>query len=447
MSNLGRAGHAPRVHHSGGSLARQRHEHLVPRVEHGHDESVVLHVVEVGRPHLLRQRAAPAEEPPGAVVHGRSDRTRAASASGGGGELVSLPHLRPPEAAVHEPAESQEHARGDHDVAHVRVVEVERRDAEDEERRGQEQREGEGVHVHVAQPQALHVPPEHAQGAARRRRAHRRVVAAVQQPAAPLRAAHHHATVVDLDLHVLLVSLLLGCPARFFFSALMLGRCCPSGRLVGPPFPAQRAVRGVEAGDDGAARPEAVPDVEGPVGAVPAGEAPEQGAAVVLRDAGDVEQRHHHEHVRAVAGARGAVLAVHLPHLVPVAAGSLEAPAKEQHEVVEDLGVLVQAHDGEERVQDLVGHLRPPLARLRLRDGAVQHARHQHQQDQQARSHEPEPHQHRKVRGLLAPARRVPPKLGPFDLPHERNAEPPLASLLRVWLLRRPAKAEAAHEG
>jgi hypothetical protein len=83
------------------------------------------------------------------------------------------------------------------------------------------------------------------------------------------------------------------------------------------------------------------------------------------------------------------------------------------------------AHDCEERVQDLVHHLRPPLPHLLLGDGAVHYARHLHEHDQQPRRDEPEPHEHRQVRGLPAPAHRVAPQLAPLDLPHERHAEPP----------------------
>uniref|UniRef100_A0A0D3FZJ4 Uncharacterized protein n=1 Tax=Oryza barthii TaxID=65489 RepID=A0A0D3FZJ4_9ORYZ len=80
----------------------------------------------------------------------------------------------------------------------------------------------------------------------------------------------------------------------------------------------------------------------------------------------DVKQHCHDEHVRVVVRPRCAVLAVHLVDLLAVVAG-VGAPPAEQHEVVEDLGVLVQAHDGEERVEDLdhlVDHLRPLLPLL-----------------------------------------------------------------------------------
>jgi hypothetical protein len=414
---LGRARHAPGVRR-GGRLPRQRHQHgaALP-VARAHDvhEPVVLHVVEVGRPHLLRQRAAPAAEPLGAVAHGGAAAPPPAAPAR---ELVALPHLGPPEAAIEEAAEAQEHAHGHHRVADVVVVDVQRRHAEDEERRDAEQDEGEGVHVHVAEPEALHVPPEYAERARRRQRAHRAVVAAVEQPAAPLRAAHHHAAVVHLDLQVLLAVV----PGPV---ALLLPRFGRRRRLrvglVGL-LPSQRAVRRVESGDDRTPRAEAVADVERPVRAVLARVAPEQGAAVVLGEAGDVEQGHHDEHVRAVARARGAVPAVHLPDLLAVAVG---APPEEQHQVVEDLGVLVQAHDGEERVQDLVDHLRPLLAPLVVGDGGVEHAGHEHEPQKQTGGDERQPDDHREVLGLPAPARRVAPQLAPLDLPHERHAEPP----------------------
>ncbi|BAS90747.1 Os04g0590500 [Oryza sativa Japonica Group] len=79
-----------------------------------------------------------------------------------------------------------------------------------------------------------------------------------------------------------------------------------------------------------------------------------------------MKQHCHDEHVRVVVRPRCAVLAVHLVDLLAVVAG-VGAPPAEQHEVVEDLGVLVQAHDGEERVEvldHLVDHLRPLLPLL-----------------------------------------------------------------------------------
>jgi len=360
----------------GGRLARERHKHgaalPVARAHDGH-EPVVLHVVEVGGAHLLRQRAGPAEEPLGAVGHGRAAAPPPPPPGGGAParELVALPHLGPPEPAVEEAAEAQEHAHAHHRGADVVVVDVQRRHAEDEERRHAQQDEGEGVHVHVAEPEALHVPAEHAEGARRRQRAHRPVVAAVEQPAAPLRAAHHHATVVYLDLHVAV----LGTAAVVLRRSSAFSRRRRRRLLRVGLLPSKRAVCGVEAGDDGAPRAEAVADVERPVRAVLARVAPEQGAAVVLGEAGDVQQDDHDEHVRSVVRARGAVLAVHLPDLLAVAVG---APPEEQHQVVEDLGVLVQAHDGEERVEDLVDHLRPLLAPLVVGDGVVEHARHEH---------------------------------------------------------------------
>uniref|UniRef100_A0A0D3F9E5 Uncharacterized protein n=1 Tax=Oryza barthii TaxID=65489 RepID=A0A0D3F9E5_9ORYZ len=66
---------------------------------------------------------------------------------------------------------------------------------------------------------------------------------------------------------------------------------------------------------------------------------PEESAAEVLRRAGDVKQHCHDEHVRVVVRPRRAVLAVHLVDLLAVVAGA-GAPPEEQHEVVEDLGML-----------------------------------------------------------------------------------------------------------
>nr|ACR36940.1 unknown [Zea mays] len=302
------------------------------------------------------------------------------------------------------------------------------------------------MHVHVAEPEALHVPAEDTEGARRRQRAHRPVVAAVEQPAAPLRAAHHHAAVVYRDLYAVVLG-----TAGVVVLLRRIGRRRRRRLGVGL-LPSKRAVRGVEASDDGAARAEAVADVERPVRAVLARVAPEQGAAVVLGEAGDVQQGHDEEHVRPVVRARGAVLAVHLPDLLAVAVG---APPEEQHQVVEDLGVLVQAHDGEERVEDLVDHLRPLLAPLVVGDGGVEHAGHEHEEQQQPGPHERQPDDHREVLGLPAPAHRVGPQLAPLDLAHERHAEPPpraaapavvRAVVCRLLVAVAPP-AEAADEG
>uniref|UniRef100_A0A453I9V7 Uncharacterized protein n=1 Tax=Aegilops tauschii subsp. strangulata TaxID=200361 RepID=A0A453I9V7_AEGTS len=411
--NLGRARQAPGVRRRG-RLPRQRHQHgaalLVARPVA--DEAIVVEVVEVSRPHLLRERAAPAEEPLGAVAH-RGPPPAACCR-----QLVPLPHLRPPVAAVEEAAEAEEHAHGHDGVADVVVVDVERRDAEDEEGRDAEQDEGEGVHVHVAEPEALHVPPEDAEGAGRRQRAHRPVVAAVAQPAAPLRPAHHHRPVVYPDRHAAAVVL-----RRRAVTARLLARRRRLRVGVACLLPAQRAVGQVEGGDDGEPRAEAVADVESPVGPVGARVAPEESAAEVLGQAGDVQQRHHDQHVGAVARRHwGSLLAVHLADGLAVAVG---APPEEQHQVVEDPGVLVQAHDGEERVEDLVDHLRPLLAPVVLRDGVVEKPRHEQEQQQQPRRDERQPDDHREVGRPPAPAHRVSPQLAPPDLPHERHAEPP----------------------
>jgi hypothetical protein len=62
----------PSTTSSASATRQQQHENVVSHVEHG-DEPVILHVVEVGCPHLRRQCADPPEEPLHAVTHGYTD--------------------------------------------------------------------------------------------------------------------------------------------------------------------------------------------------------------------------------------------------------------------------------------------------------------------------------------------------------------------------------------
>lgn len=82
-------------------------------------------------------------------------------------------------------------------------------------------------------------------------------------------------------------------------------------------------------------------------------------------------------HMLPLVGLAGAVLAVHLPELVHVAG----SPPAEEGQVVEPPWVLVQAHEGEESVQDLIVHLKPCVSLGLARQGTVQHPGHHHEED------------------------------------------------------------------
>ncbi|BAT12354.1 Os11g0109666, partial [Oryza sativa Japonica Group] len=264
-------------------------------------QHVLLHVVQVGRPHLLRQRARRAAQPLAVV------RRRGPPAAHGPAvrwQPEAPPHLRAPEPAVREAQHGQQGARGAHDEPQRVVVDVERRHREHQHRRRAQQREREDVHVHVAEPQALHVPPEHAERARQRQRRHRRVVADVEQPAGPLRLRDHRPVSVAVTLRrhrdrVRLVDLRVQV-------LLVVG-----GRRDQHDLPAERAVHHVQGGDDGEAEAERHAEVDGQVRAVVSSEEPEERAVAVLREARGVEQQHDGGHVEALAAqAGGAVLAV-----------------------------------------------------------------------------------------------------------------------------------------
>ncbi|KAK8450236.1 hypothetical protein SEVIR_7G338301v4 [Setaria viridis] len=81
--------------------------------------------------------------------------------------------------------------------------------------------------------------------------------------------------------------------------------------------------------------------------------------STLLRQARGVEQQQHDGDVHTLPPRNGGgVLAVHGAEL----GGVGRAPQEQEHEVVAEARVLVHAHDGEERVEHLVRHLRPPPA-------------------------------------------------------------------------------------
>lgn len=85
----------------------------------------------------------------------------------------------------------------------------------------------------------------------------------------------------------------------------------------------------------------------------------------------------HHRDVLPLAGLAGAVLAVDLPELEHVAG----SPPAEERQVVEPPRVLVEAHESEESIQDLVVHLEPCVPLRFRRQHAVEHPGHHHEED------------------------------------------------------------------
>uniref|UniRef100_A0A8R7REQ0 Uncharacterized protein n=1 Tax=Triticum urartu TaxID=4572 RepID=A0A8R7REQ0_TRIUA len=111
-----------------------------------------------------------------------------------------------------------------------------------------------------------------------------------------------------------------------------------------------------------------------------------------------MQEEHDDRHVEALApDAPGAVLAVHGPELSDVGGG---APPEEEREMVAESRVLVDAHDGEERVEHLVGHLRPPPPARRVWHVGVERPHHEQEHEDHPRSNEGEPHEQRGVHGM-----------------------------------------------
>ncbi|THU48631.1 hypothetical protein C4D60_Mb06t01030 [Musa balbisiana] len=221
---------------------------------------------------------------------------------------------------VEQPERTEHHSGDPHDVSDHAVVDVERRDVEDPERSSTQQQECDGVHVHVAEAEPLHVPPEDAAGTEEGEVAGGHVVPDVEQSSDPLWLAHHTSLVVHL---------------QAMLPALTVDR--------------------VQSGEDRRREPETEEEILEPLRPLPPGVAPVEATEDVLREAGGVEEEEDDHHVSPFVRTVTSVLPIHLPELGDV----LRAPSTQHHKLVKQSGVLVYAHEGEERVEDLVIDLDP----------------------------------------------------------------------------------------
>ena len=317
------------------------------------EEDLAVDVVAAGRAHLLRQCAGPAEEPPGVVRHGLG--TAAGHAPG---EPKLLPHLDPPVAAVEQPARAEQHAGAAH-----RVADVQRRHAQHPERREAEQRERGGVHARVPQAQPLHVPPEHAEGAGEGvPPGRRRVAGALEHAAGPLR--------LDDDV-----------PDRRKALFCIGDHGVRARELARRAGLSQRAADGVHGGGDRRDDAEHEEAVLGELGARAPGVPPVEPAEHVLARDGKVDQCDDDGQVGGVAG----------------------SPAAEEEEVVAERGVLVEAHEREERVEHLVVGLDPAAPVRRRRERGVEQAEEEEHEHAAGDANAEEPEEQRDVHGVLEP--------------------------------------------
>lgn len=113
------------------------------------------------------------------------------------------------------------------------------------------------------------------------------------------------------------------------------------------------------------------------------------------------------------------VLAVNLPEFRHVIA----APPAEEHEVVEPLGVLVETHEGEEAVEDLVVDLEPRVSLGFFGEGAVEHTGHDHEEDGSGDGDYEDPEEEGHVDGVSDPLFPHGGEGGPVDFPVEDAAD------------------------
>lgn len=129
----------------------------------------------------------------------------------------------------------------------------------------------------------------------------------------------------------------------------------------------QGPINHVEGRYDWRGEAQAHEEIYGPIGPGFARVGPKEGAIRVLGEAREVEKRHHEKDMRALVGSTGGVLAVGLAELGRVG----RSPPQDEDQVVRDQRVLVEAHDREEGVEDLVRGLGPPFPLRALADCTV----------------------------------------------------------------------------
>jgi hypothetical protein len=171
---------------------------------------------------------------------------------------------------------------------------------------------------------------------------------------------------------------------------------------VAPVAFTQRAAHGVHRGGDRREDAQREEAILGELRARGPGVAPVEAAQHVLAQHGEVQQRDDDGHVRAVPVARrggGALLAVGGAEL----GGVGRAPAAEQEEVVAEGRVLVQAHEREERVEDLVVDLDPAVPVGRRRERAVEQAEEEEHEHAAGDADAEQPQEQRHVHGVLYP--------------------------------------------
>lgn len=134
-----------------------------------------------------------------------------------------------------------------------------------------------------------------------------------------------------------------------------------------------------------------------------------------------MEQHDYDRNVDALVRSPCRGLAVRHPELD----GVLLLPSPQDDKVVRDPGVLIQAHDGEERVEDLVHDLGPSLPLRATGDGVVEEAEHEETEHEEAGRDEDEPDQQSHVHGVFDPVLPVVDQELPVDFPDERHSEAP----------------------
>ena len=149
----------------------------------------------------------------------------------------------------------------------------------------------------------------------------------------------------------------------------MLRRRPPHYGLAFYP-PPQRAPQGVHGGDEGGGDACGEEGGDRVVGAGRPVKGPEEGAESELKKAGEVEEEDDKSYMKALPRAGKRFLRVAIPEGYPVIGG----PAEKEQCMVDEHRVLVNAHDGEERVEDLVAGFHPVLSLRVLLYNAIENA-------------------------------------------------------------------------